>query len=93
MTAFLPYTPEQIKLIQDAKLTLPRDWARTLSDRIYNTHQVRYSNVYISQALMIKPKFYNSIIFNAFVDYKEELGTTFSSNMNRLKSSTYEPAK
>jgi len=80
-------------MIQDAKVTMPRNWAALLSDRIFKKTKKRYSNVYISRALGINPTFYNSTIFNAFVDYKEELELTFSNNVNRLKSSTYEPAK
>lgn len=80
-------------MIQDAKLTMPRNWAALLSDRIFAKTQERYSNVYISRALSVKPTFFNATIFNAFVDYKEELALNFLNSMDRLKSSTYESAK
>jgi len=80
-------------MIQDAKKTMPRNWAKVLSTLIQQSHGILYSNVYISQALGNKPRFYNQIIFNAFVDYKESLSNSLSERMNRLKSSTYESVK
>lgn len=93
MTTNIPYTPEQIKMIQDAKKTMPRNWAKVLSVLIKDNYGVAYSNVYISQALGNNPRFYNQIIFNAFVDYKESLAKDLTKSMNRLKSYTYEPVK